>query len=166
MSLQRGHSFRPCWTGVSVNVDSHFAQREKPVHIIPKPVSTFLRNHCPQTNETAVQLGLRSAAKGQELITDWKRTAIVLALIAGVLILALFVTKVVFKLWALAICVAGGIAGAYFAGGQIAALLSPHLPANVPPNVVGLLGGFLAGYIIGTLLLTILLKPFRKAKGA
>ena len=106
----------------------------------------------------------RLEATGVKLLTDWKRTLLILGLVAGVLVLLVVLTKIVFKLWVLFVCVAAGVAGVYLVGEYLTALLAPYLPANVPPNVVGAAAAFLAGYIVGTVILGILVRPFRHAK--
>jgi hypothetical protein len=109
----------------------------------------------------------RIEARVERILTDWKRTTMIIALIAGVIVLLFVITRALFRLWALSLCLGSGVAGVLLGRDYLSTSLVPYLPPNVPANVVGMALAFLVGYVVGIILVSILLRPLvacRKAR--
>lgn len=98
------------------------------------------------------------------LVTDWRRTAVAVGVgLAGILV-AFLVSKLMLKLWLLAVCAGFGLACAYYLSLPVQELLTPYLPEGIQPDIAARIVAFLGGYVVGTFVLAILARPFRKAR--
>ena len=125
-----------------------------------------LKKDVPVAKDGAVFAGSESEleAGARVLATDWKRTSVLAAVAVGVILLLVFLSKLFFKLWALAACaVVGGLA-AYNLSSIVEQQLRHFLPPEVRVDLIAYAVAFLGGYILATAIVGILLKPARAVR--
>lgn len=131
----------------------------QPAHIEVRP----LKKDSRPAMDGAVFAGAESdlEASALVLVTDWTRTAILAAVAVGLVILLVFLTKLLFKLWSLVVCAAAGVAAAWYFSPIADQLLRNWLPWEVRTDLIAYVVVFLAGYIIAAIIVGILKRPLR-----
>jgi hypothetical protein len=109
--------------------------------------------------------GANSEARAQVLAwtTDWKRTAIYIGIGLGLVVLLILAGKILFKLWVLVVCLAGGAAAAAFLTPYIQGPIAQYIPMDARPDLVAYVAAFAAGYLVAAVLLALLRAPFRSS---
>lgn len=99
-----------------------------------------------------------------EMVADWPRTALwaVGGLVA--LTLLILVVRLLFRLWALVVCLVGGAACMLYFNREIEQIIRPHVTRGVRADVLAYIAGFLAGYLICLLLFALLRAPLKVAR--
>ncbi len=122
-----------------------------------------LKKDVPVAKDGAVFAGSESEleAGARVLATDWNRTSVLAAVVIGVILLLVFMSKLFFKLWALAMCMLAGLAASYYCSPIVEQQLRNYLPADVRIDLIAYAVAFLGGYISATIFLGILKKPLR-----
>mgnify|MGYP001595750289 CR=1 FL=1 len=130
--------------------------------------AVVLDSAAPPVQDGAVLQGSESdlEAKVRGWTTDWQRTLIWLGIGIGLLLVFLLIVKLIFHLWALLVCIAGGVAGAIYFRPVIEAAIIPYVPQGVRPDFVAYGAAFLGGYLACMVLLALLRAPLRINKGS
>lgn len=132
---------------------------EQPAFIEVRP----LKKDSPAVRDGAVLVGSESEleAGARALVTDWKRTAVLTAVAIGAILLLIFLTKFVLKLWALILCIVVGAAASFYLSSLVDQELRNFLPGDVRTDLIAYAVTFLGGYLIATIILGVLKRPLR-----
>jgi hypothetical protein len=120
----------------------------------------------PPIQDGAVLSGADSEIEAQvrQLMAGWSHsTAMILALVVGVILLVL-IARLILHLWAVIACLAGGAACAWYFASVTQSAVTPYLPQGVRPDLAGYALGFLGGYIASIVLLALLRAPLKIGK--
>jgi hypothetical protein len=122
-----------------------------------------LNKDAPPAAEGSVFAGADSelGATVAGMVTDWKKTAVLVAVGIGVILLLVFLSKLFLKLWVLVACLMAGAAGANYLAPYLTPFLAGKLPADLRADLVAYVVGFLCGYLGACLILSILKQPLR-----
>lgn len=146
-----------------VREDSRFLVQKgregQPAFVEVRPI----RKDAPAVKDGSVLMGAESELEvtADALITDWKRTAVLAAVAIGLILLLVFLSKQIFKLWALLFCTLVGAVAAYYLSPVADQQLRNYLPSDVRTDLIAYAVAFLVGYIIATIIVGILKKPLR-----
>ncbi len=103
-------------------------------------------------------------SKVLNLVTDWKRLGLYLLGGLVAVVALVLIVRVLFKLWAVLVCAAGGGLSAVFLTPYIATYVAQYVPADLRPEWLSYVVAFLAGYIAITILLAIFKAPLRSGR--
>jgi len=104
----------------------------------------------------------RLEANLEAIATDWVKMAVGLGVSVMMIILLMLVIKLVFKLWALVMCIGLGAAGTIFLSPILEIQLRSLLPKDMRADLLAYILSFLAGCLLASIVLGIVVRPFRK----
>jgi len=100
-------------------------------------------------------------ARIKEMTTDWKRTALFCGIGLLFVLALVLILKLLFKLWGVVLCTAGGAAVATALSPLVGEHLKPLLPEGTRVDLLAYLVAFLVGSLVTSLVLGIVLRTFR-----
>jgi uncharacterized membrane protein required for colicin V production len=100
-------------------------------------------------------------ANVRALTTDWKRTAVLAAVAIGMILVLIVLSKLLFRLWVLILCIVAGGAAAYYLSPYVDQILQSYLSPDVRTDLIAYAAAFLGGYIVAALIIGILRKLAR-----
>lgn len=104
------------------------------------------------------------AAKVQVWTTDWKRTAIYVGIGLGGVLLLILISKGLFKIWVMILCLAGGAAASVFLTPYAHRYLIGWIPTDARPDLIAYVASFAIGYLAITILISILKAPLHAGR--
>jgi hypothetical protein len=104
------------------------------------------------------------AAKVREWTTDWKRTAIYVGIGLGAVVLLILISRSLFKMWAMTLCLAGGAVASVFLTPYAQGYFAQWIPADARPDLLAYVAMFALGYLAATILISLLKAPLHAGR--